>query len=185
MYEIELNSRFPFPAEFQNRLQEAVCRVLAVAQVASAEVSLAIVDDSTIHQLNRRHLEHDYATDVLSFVLEEGPDHLEGEIIASWDHARTQAADVGWQAENELMLYVIHGALHLVGFDDHHPDDRRRMREAEAEQLRSWGLPLPSPIPAKSDPGESFPAGPLSPAPTTSNSNSASTSDKADAQERS
>jgi probable rRNA maturation factor len=134
-----------------SRLQEAVRRVLAAAKVASAEVSLAIVDDPTIHQLNRRHLEHDYATDVLSFVLEEGPEHLEGEIIVSWDHARTLAAEVGWNAEDELLLYVIHGALHLVGFDDHHPDDRQRMRAAETEQLRSWGLTTPLLSQAESD----------------------------------
>ncbi len=93
---------------------------------------MAAVDDRTIHQLNRRYLDHDYPTDVLSFVLEEGPGTVEGEIIVSGDTAAASAPGYGWPAQDELLLYVIHGMLHLVGYDDKSPADAARMRQAEA-----------------------------------------------------
>jgi probable rRNA maturation factor len=85
------------------RIVAAVQMVLADAQCAAANISVAIVDDPTIHRLNRQFLEHDYPTDVLSFVLEEPP-RLEGEIIASIDTAHREAAEVGWDAADEFPL---------------------------------------------------------------------------------
>jgi probable rRNA maturation factor len=99
-----------------------------------------VVDDETIHDLNRRFLAHDYATDVLSFALEQSADGLDGEIIVSADFATASAPRYEWSAADELLLYVIHGALHLAGYDDHEPDDISRMRAAEARHLALAGL---------------------------------------------
>lgn len=121
------------------RLAAAVQIVLADAQVDSAEVSVAIVDDPTIHRLNRQFLEHDYPTDVLSFVLDEPP-HLSGEIIASVDTAAREAAEVGWPAEHELLLYAVHGALHLVGQLDKEIADAAEMRSRERDTLAKLGV---------------------------------------------
>jgi probable rRNA maturation factor len=117
------------------RLRQAVGLVLDKAAVPEAEISIAIVDDADIWELNRRHLQHDYPTDVLSFLLDGGARFVEGEIVVSADTAQRQAAQYGWSAEDELLLYVLHGALHLVGFDDHGDDDRQNMRAAEIELL--------------------------------------------------
>jgi probable rRNA maturation factor len=113
--------------------------VLADAQCEVATVSIAIVDDETIHRLNRQFLEHDYPTDVLSFALTEPP-HLEGEIVASIDTARREAAQAGWSTDDELLLYAVHGALHLVGHDDHDPADAAAMRIAERAVLARLGV---------------------------------------------
>ena len=96
--------------------------VLSAAGLKEAEVSLAIVDDRTIQQLNRQYLDHDEPTDVLSFLLEREVGRLEGEIVVSRDTAASSAPAYGWTPADELLLYVIHGALHLVGFDDTTPD---------------------------------------------------------------
>lgn len=123
------------------RLARAVRRVLKTEDAAPAVVSLAIVDDATMHQLNRRYLDHDYPTDVLSFLLsEEDEEPLEGEIIVSADTAAAAAEQYGWTLDDELLLYVIHGTLHLVGYDDHAPRDRREMRECEQYFLSGFGL---------------------------------------------
>ncbi len=137
-----------FRVEVSNETDAAIeaARVAAAVQIALAEagcgeatVSVAIVDDPTIHRLNRQFLEHDYPTDVLSFVLEEPP-RLEGEIVASIDTARTEAAAVGWNAEDELLLYVVHGALHLAGYLDKDPADAQEMRDAERAILERLGV---------------------------------------------
>lgn len=122
------------------RLRQAVRMILEEASIGDAEVSLAVVDDPTIHALNRRYLDHDHATDVLSFVLERSEAFLEGQIIVSADTARSEAARFGWSPAEELLLYVIHGALHLVGYDDHAHDDREAMRAKERTCLAHFGL---------------------------------------------
>ena len=122
------------------KLQEIVRAILEAEEIPAAEISIAVVDDPTMHQLNRQYLQHDYPTDVLSFVLHSDEESLEGEIIVSADTAATTCAEYGWSAFDELTLYVIHGTLHLVGYDDHSPRDRKQMRAKEAEYLAMAGL---------------------------------------------
>ena len=126
----------------EGQLTEAATAVLEDSAYASAAISLAVVDDETIHELNRRHLAHDYPTDVLSFVLEDDGDHLEGEVILSADTAATIAAELGHSAAAEQLLYVIHGMLHLVGYDDKSPEDAEEMRAAEARFLEKFGVKM-------------------------------------------
>lgn len=131
-------------------LADAAQRVLAGEGIASGTISLAVVDDPTMHELNRRYLEHDYPTDVLSFVLEKktrevdgtgGPSYeLQGEVILSADTAIATAARFGWSASEELLLYVVHGCLHLAGYDDHTDNDRAKMRERERLYLAEMGI---------------------------------------------
>lgn len=178
MYTIELNiqqHRWPIDAD---RLQRAVQQVLADAGVQQAEVSLAVVDNATIWQLNRRHLQHDYPTDVLSFRLDEhapasrpadpagdvvseqcadeqcaDDQILEGQLVVSAEMAAERAAEFGWSADDELMLYVVHGTLHLVGYDDHGEEDRQVMRAAEVRHLAALGIHVSHPRAADSRTG--------------------------------
>lgn len=117
-------------------------RILADAGIVDAEISIAVVDDPTIHQLNRTHLQHDYATDVLSFVLDRTADSLEGEVIVSYDTAKSRGSEFGLTAENELTLYVVHGLLHLVGFRDKSPHESALMREKEQHYMSFLGIDL-------------------------------------------
>lgn len=121
------------------QLVEAARAVVLDSSFQSATISLAIVDDPTMHELNRRYLDHDYPTDVLSFVLEDEGDHLQGEVIISSDTAAAEANEHCWSAAAEQLLYVIHGTLHLVGYRDKTADDRRQMRAAEQRYLRRFG----------------------------------------------
>lgn len=123
-----------------HRLQRAVRMVLEEAAVARARISLAVVDDPTIRRLHREYLDQDEPTDVLSFVLERGEDRLEGEVIVSGQTAKLAAARFGWAAEDELLLYVIHGTLHLIGCDDATLEQRAEMRRQERAHLSRFGL---------------------------------------------
>ena len=128
------------------RLSAAAREVLLGESVERCEVSVAVVDDSAIHDLNRRHLGHDRPTDVLSFTFQHGPEYVEGEVIVSADTARRQAPRFGWSAHDELLLYVIHGMLHLTGYEDDTPQSAARMREGERRILNRLGVMPPEAV---------------------------------------
>ena len=123
-------------------MRETVRTVLDGEDVADAEISLAFVDNPTIHRLNQRYLQHDEPTDVLSFPLSEpNAAKLAGELVLGVEVAAEQAAARGHDVQAELALYVIHGLLHLCGYDDHDDADRAAMRERERHYLGQLGLP--------------------------------------------
>jgi probable rRNA maturation factor len=144
MFTIEINNQQARLTVDPDRLTRAVEMILAEEGVEAAAINVAIVDDPTIHDLNRRFLDHDEPTDVLSFVLDEDAGRLEGDVIASADTASRTAAQLQWPASDELLLYVVHGALHLVGYDDLDPEGRSEMRERERFYLAKFGLTSPS-----------------------------------------
>lgn len=125
-------------------LRRAVEMVLRGEGLAEAHVGLAIVDDPTIRQLNREYLKHDWATDVLSFVLERSDSRLEGEVIVGAETAERAAPEYGWTSAEELLLYVVHGALHLAGYTDKTAKSRAEMRVRERHYLEQLNVSMPS-----------------------------------------
>ena len=123
-----------------SRIRAAVRAALADSPYAEGAISVAVVDNAAIHRLNRQYLEHDWPTDVITFPLADDPPHLEGEIVVSREMAEDAAAEAGWSADDELLLYVAHGALHLAGYDDHEPADLAAMRAREAAVLDGLGV---------------------------------------------
>ncbi len=140
MLTIEVTREQDTLAVNQQRLRQVAAAILREAGVREGALSIAIVNDPTIHALNRQYLQHDYATDVLSFLLEREGDHLEGEVIVSNDTAARTAERLGWPAEDELLLYVVHGTLHLVGYDDATDALRTAMQDAERRYLAQFGV---------------------------------------------
>ena len=120
----------------------ATARVVLESEgVPEAQISLAFVDNPTIHRLNKQFLNHDEPTDVLSFPM-SGPKAkcLEGELVIGAEVAKAQADERGHDVAAELGLYVIHGLLHLCGYDDHDEGDAKKMRERERHYLRTLGI---------------------------------------------
>jgi probable rRNA maturation factor len=124
----------------EDQARQAIAAILQDAGVRRGSISIAIVDDPQIHELNRRYLDHDYPTDVLSFVLEREGDLLEGEVVVSADTALRTAQRLNWPAEHELLLYVVHGTLHLAGYDDLDPASKVQMRQQERLVLARAGI---------------------------------------------
>lgn len=122
-------------------LIEIASAILADHGVAQGELSIALVDDPTIRDLNKQYLNHDWETDVISFVLEEGESWLTGQLIVSTDTARRVAEEINSSFEAELALYVAHGTLHLVGFDDLEDEAAIEMRAAERKYLQQFSIP--------------------------------------------
>ena len=145
-YEIDIANRQTSISVDSSPLQLAVEAGLQLEGIQQAVLSVTIVDNATIHQLNRQHLQHDYPTDVISFQLgcETAADGsaiaVEGEIVVSAEYAAESAARLDWSPLEELTLYVVHGLLHICGYDDHETDDQARMRDRERAILTALGL---------------------------------------------
>ncbi len=156
----------PYEGEIDAAWLESVARagLAAAGVVAETEVSLLITGDDTVRALNAEYRGRDETTDVLSFSAEhpghwegegDGPEGLPdgggfvlppgalpplGEIIISWPQAQRQAAERGGSPMRELALLVIHGALHLVGYDHAEPEEAALMQAREREALKSLQL---------------------------------------------
>jgi probable rRNA maturation factor len=102
--------------------------------ISSGELSVAFVDDRTIAEIHERFMGDPTATDVITFPADAEMD-CAGEIIISVDHARTRATEMNVPFSQELSLYLVHGWLHLAGYDDKEEDDRSKMRQAEADAM--------------------------------------------------
>ncbi len=142
MYRISLASpqdRVPID---RPKIREIARTVLEGEGVSSAEISIAFVDNPTIHKLNLRYLDHDEPTDILTFPLSNpGAKKLSGELVIGAEVAEAEANERGHEVMVELGLYVIHGLLHLCGEDDKTEDAAKSMRERERHYLRELGFP--------------------------------------------
>jgi len=108
-------------------------RRLALQILGKRNLSIAFVTNAAIRKINRRFLNHDFATDVISFPLDSD---LVGELVISAEYAVGEAAKRKIPVEEELLRYVAHGILHLMGYDDHRPADRKRMWDRQERELR-------------------------------------------------
>ena len=114
-----------------------------------AEVSLTLVDDEQIHEINREYRDVDRPTDVISFALEEGEEPaviggpaemLLGEIVISMETARRQAEEYGHTLAREVAFLALHGMLHLLGYDHMTAADEKRMFDKQTEILTALGV---------------------------------------------
>ncbi len=142
---VRLSGLRGLPALDRRRLRGRVQRMLRALEMPDAEISISLVDDSAISELNAAYRKKQGATDVLSFSLLEG-EHSErrgallGDVVVSLETAARQAARGGRSLDQEVMRLLIHGALHLLGHDHEHAGEARRMR---AEERRLWRLLWP------------------------------------------
>jgi rRNA maturation RNase YbeY len=102
-----------------------------LAEVETFELSVVLQSDSELLQLNQTSLGHDWYTDIITFEIERTVDSLEAELYLSVDRARDNARKAKITTERELVHLVIHGILHLAGYDDHDPGAKKLMKQRE------------------------------------------------------
>lgn len=137
----------PFPDDWFERIVHAAAESARGHGHTSAdgEIALLIGDDTLLQQLNWDYRGQDKPTDVLSFEGEressrpKQPRHL-GDIAISLERARRQAGDYGHSFERELAYLVVHGTLHLLGYDHENDDEQAAMRGVEEAALTAVGL---------------------------------------------
>ncbi|KAA3597904.1 MAG: rRNA maturation RNase YbeY [Calditrichaeota bacterium] len=94
-------------------------------------LTVIIVSNPKILEINKNYLNHDYFTDVIAFNLEEKGEPIEAEIYVSNDEAKIQAENFGATHEHELLRYIAHGTLHTLGYEDFNFDLKQEMHEKE------------------------------------------------------
>lgn len=98
------------------------------------DIAIIFCSDGYLLDVNRKYLGHDYFTDIITFDYCEG-ERLSGDLFISVDSVRENAVEYGTEFANELNRVMVHGLLHLIGYDDHTEEDVKTMREKENQYL--------------------------------------------------
>jgi probable rRNA maturation factor len=120
-----------------------VVKVVLNKEVKSAKLSIAFVDNEEIKRLNERFLGSNEVTDVIAFPLNNKEDILSGEIVISVETAVEVANRKKSNVEGEIILYLVHGILHLLGYNDNNKKNAKIMHEKESEILAFLGYNVP------------------------------------------
>jgi probable rRNA maturation factor len=138
---VEIVSKDASRAVSTRKLKKIALRVLEIVKQNQAELSLALVGNSEIRKLNAKYRKKDYATDVLSFPVEDRLSMgtpLLGDVIISVEKAKQQAREKGHSLDEEMVTLVIHGVVHLLGYDhERSAKDARMMGRLEKKIYRT------------------------------------------------
>ncbi len=120
-----------------------VVKLVLDKEVKSARLSIAFVDNEEIKRLNERFLGSNEATDVIAFPLNDKETILSGEIVISVETAVQVANRKNSNIEGEIILYLVHGILHLLGYNDDNKKNAKIMHKKESEILAVLGYNVP------------------------------------------
>ncbi len=113
------------------KLKRAALRAVHAQPIPHAELDIALVDDAQIARLHGEFMNDPSPTDIITFPL--GPEYAQ--LVISLETCQRQAKEFGNPFEQELLLYIVHGILHLAGYDDRTPAQIARMRRMENEVM--------------------------------------------------
>ena len=142
---VQVDERFEgmVDADALHRLAIGVLR--AEGKAGPLELGVVVTTDDEVHALNKEYLGHDYKTDVISFGMEgeeafitpeERPAYL-GDVVVSYERAAEQGPEYGHTAEQEVATLMVHGLLHLLGYDDMDDEAREKMLARQDEIIRN------------------------------------------------
>lgn len=134
---VNLNKTYRINERFIKKIAAAVLKFIKKPE--TADIEIVFLDNKAIAAFNKRYKATPGPTDVLSFKIDRsefGQGPFLGEILISSERAKENAKVFGTDFEEEIALYVIHGILHLFGYDDENPEDRCLMDKKEKEVLR-------------------------------------------------
>jgi probable rRNA maturation factor len=111
-------------------------RCLVDLNISNYQIDYVFVDDQTLLSMNQKHLKHDSLTDILTFDLSDEKNNLNSEIYISHDRVLENSIQYGCTFEEELRRVMIHGVLHLSGYNDHTEDEKSLMRRLENKYIK-------------------------------------------------
>ncbi len=116
-------------------METLVAKVLLQEALPAGTLSIVFVDDAYLTRLHEEYLQDNSVTDIITFDLSDG-DELDSEIYISLPQAATQAKEFAVSLSREVARLLIHGILHLSGYDDHTAEERQQMQKMEEHYLR-------------------------------------------------
>jgi rRNA maturation RNase YbeY len=117
------------------RLGKWISDIISQHERRAGDILFVFCTDAKLLEINKKHLQHDYFTDVITFNLSINPDIIRAEIYISLDRVVENANEFMKTIDNEIHRVLIHGILHLLGYSDHSEEDRLTMRIKEDECL--------------------------------------------------
>lgn len=123
---------------YLNKVTKDLVRILGYSD---EKVNIVILDNESISALNKKYLDKKGPTDVLAFSMKEGKEdfvtnnEVLGDIAVSAEMAKQRSNELEVDFQKELLLYIIHGVLHLIGYEDNKPSSKSKMKEKEKELL--------------------------------------------------
>ena len=135
---VSINSEYPVPKLILRKLKFIAQSILEQEKLAGVELSILLISDAKITELNQKYFKSNRVTDVIAFP--QGDSKLLGDIVISGETAEKQAMERRHHLEDELAYLLIHGILHLLGFDDTKTNLRRKMRVKERAYLTQFHI---------------------------------------------
>ncbi|MGM0419918.1 MAG: rRNA maturation RNase YbeY [Bacillota bacterium] len=129
--------KIELPQDIILTIENLAQEVLRKEDVRESELSITFVDNKTIRTLNANYRNKDEVTDVLSFPIDE---ELLGEVIISLPVAKVQAEEYNHSLKREICFLIVHGILHILGYDHIEKKDREKMRKLENEIMEEAGI---------------------------------------------
>lgn len=128
---------FDRPVDLKKRIpaKDLIVSLFDAEETGVSQVNYIFCSDKNLRKINHKYLEHDFNTDVISFLLSSEDEPVFGEVYLSTDRVKDNAKRYGVSYQNELLRVLIHGALHLSGFKDKTKAQRKIMQEKESFYL--------------------------------------------------
>lgn len=148
MFEIDIQNEAGYSVD-ETRIVDAIAQVLSAHEAPPwSAITVVLTDNDEVAALNRQFRGIDAPTDVLSFPADDLPEELAeelgylGDLVIAYPYASDQAAQLGHALMDSLSLLVIHGTLHLLGYDHDTPENRADMWAAQETALIALGIPV-------------------------------------------
>jgi probable rRNA maturation factor len=128
-----------YTVRHKGQIREWIVLAVKKEKHSLSELNFIICSDQYLRSINKKFLNHDYFTDIITFPYSSpGSKEISGDIYISIDRIKQNAKDYGVCVYEELLRVMIHGVLHLCGYDDHTPDQKALMRKREDFWLQRW-----------------------------------------------
>ena len=132
MIEINISEDYdPLPKFYSERIKSCINTILIDHKMENGFIHFVIVNDDLLRKMKKKYFNMDVFSDVMTFNLEDESEDLDGEIYISWDRILENAKKLEIISNDEFKRIIIHGVLHLIGYDDQTDKDKSKMTELE------------------------------------------------------